>query len=162
MEYLVSNEQDMRDVVLRVLSKLENRESFIVSNTATILALNGDLGSGKTTFTKMLARELGIQEHITSPTFVIQKSYNIPKTQITTPKPCFGVVRYDNLVHIDAYRLSSGEDMNVLDFKDTIKNKKNLIAIEWAENIKSSLPSRVVNMRFEYVDETTRRVTVDT
>lgn len=139
MRYLVSNEQDMQDLVGTVLSGLGD---------ARVLALSGDLGAGKTTFTKALAKELGIVEHITSPTFVIQKSYSIPNN-----------ADYKKLVHIDAYRLESGADAEVLDLQNTLQEQGNLVVIEWAENIKSALPKDALQIHFEYIDEITRRIT---
>ncbi len=153
MEYLVSNEQDMRDLATNILNRLTRDRSKY--DSATILALSGDLGSGKTTFTKMLASELGIQEHITSPTFVIQKSYQIKNIE----RP--NLLMFRKLVHIDAYRLESGADMDVLEFRKTVENKENLVIIEWAENIKDALTKRALNIKFEYVDGTTRKITID-
>ena len=71
---------------------------------ATTVGLKGNLGSGKTTFSQFVAEELGIDEQITSPTFVIQKRYKIQNSD-----------KFDTLIHIDAYRLSFGEELKVLD-----------------------------------------------
>jgi tRNA threonylcarbamoyladenosine biosynthesis protein TsaE len=141
--YVVNNEQDMQNLVIEVLSKLKG--------PTRVLALSGELGAGKTTFTKALAKELSIEEDITSPTFVIQKSYK-------TPKSCFGVKK---LVHIDAYRLEDERDLEALDFSITLAEKGTLVVIEWAENIKAALPKRTITLNFEYVDETTRKVSID-
>ncbi len=142
-EYIVNNEQDMQSLVIEVLSKLKG--------LTRVLALSGELGAGKTTFTKVLARELGIEEDITSPTFVIQKSYKIPK-------PFFGVKK---LVHIDAYRLEGADDMKTLDFANTLAAAGTLVVIEWAENIVSALPNSTININFKHIDETTRKVVID-
>ncbi|MCD5384404.1 MAG: tRNA (adenosine(37)-N6)-threonylcarbamoyltransferase complex ATPase subunit type 1 TsaE [Candidatus Pacebacteria bacterium] len=164
-EYLVNNEQDMKNVVIELLSKLKLGGSTAkFEGGAVALALNGDLGTGKTTFTKVLAKELGIEEPITSPTFVIQKSYQIPKQNHKGPISLQTARRglaVKKLVHIDAYRLENGVDMDVLDFVNTISEQNNLIVIEWAENIKSALPKNAINLNFEYIDDSTRKITID-
>lgn len=115
------------------------------AETATVVGLSGDLGSGKTTFTKILAKELGIVDHITSPTFVIQKKYNI----LNHPD-------FDTLIHIDAYRLEEKGELEVLDWKELTENSKNLILVEWPE-----LVGVDATLNFKYIDETTREITYD-
>lgn len=115
---------------------------------ATIVGLYGNLGSGKTTFTQALARELGIQEDITSPTFVIEKIYE-------TKHPHF-----KRLIHIDAYRLASGSELQVLNFEELVENANNLIVIEWPENVKEILPENHHKIFCEFVNETSRKFTV--
>ncbi len=152
-EYIVDSEQKMEEVAKVVLDTLK-----LGGSTAKLWALNGDLGTGKTTFTKGLAKQLGIVEPITSPTFVIQKAYNIPPQ---TARQGLAVDGIRQLVHIDAYRLESGTDMGVLDFNKTLADPNTLIVIEWPENIKSALPKDVLNMTFEYIDDTTRKVCIN-
>ncbi len=153
-EYIVNNEQGMYNLVVDLLSNLKLKSKTIKSNKATVLALSGELGTGKTTFTKALAKELGITEHITSPTFVIQKSYKVSQTA----KQGFAVER---LVHIDAYRLEGADDMKTLDFANTLAAAGTLVVIEWAENIVSALPNSTININFKHIDETTRKVVID-
>ncbi|MDQ5893079.1 MAG: tRNA threonylcarbamoyladenosine biosynthesis protein TsaE [Patescibacteria group bacterium] len=112
---------------------------------ATIVGLYGNLGAGKTTFTQAVARELGIEEPTTSPTFVIEKLYQ-------TKHPFF-----KRLIHIDAYRLDAGRELTALDFETLVENPNNLILIEWPENVKEILPESHLKIRCEFVDETTRK-----
>jgi tRNA threonylcarbamoyladenosine biosynthesis protein TsaE len=115
---------------------------------ATIVGLYGNLGSGKTTFTQALARELGIQEDITSPTFVIEKIYETKHQH------------FKRLIHIDAYRLASGSELQVLNFEELVENANNLIVIEWPENVKEILPANHHKIFCEFVNETSRKFTV--
>ncbi len=92
---------------------------------ATIIKLSGDLGVGKTAFVKACARELGIEDDITSPTFVIQKEYLVEKK--TFP--------FHRLVHIDAYRLESAKELEYLGWNDLIKDPMSIICIEWPEQV---------------------------
>jgi tRNA threonylcarbamoyladenosine biosynthesis protein TsaE len=112
---------------------------------ATIVGLYGNLGAGKTALTQAFARELGIEVAITSPTFVIEKLY---ETQHAV---------FKRLIHIDAYRLGSGRELQVLDFEKLVENPNNLIVIEWPENVKEILPMDHVKIFCEFVDEGTRK-----
>lgn len=116
-------------------------------HSATVLALSGDLGAGKTAFAKGIARALGIIEQITSPTFVIQKSYPTHHEH------------FSHLVHIDAYRLNTGNDLGVLRWNDTLADPKTLVCLEWPEHVKDVLPANTQTFFFETIDETTRKVT---
>ena len=116
---------------------------------ATIVGLYGELGSGKTTFMKSVARAFGVEEIVTSPTFVIQKSYPLKNK------------RFSNLYHIDAYRLTSGDDLLTLGWERVLGDPKNIIFIEWPEFISSALPASINTVMFETVDETTRDITIN-
>lgn len=120
-----------------------------LSSTATVIGLEGDLGSGKTTFTQSIARELGIQETVTSPTFVIEKIYKTKHQSFT------------HLIHIDAYRLEKAQELLHVGWEELIKNPENLIFIEWPEKVQEILPSHMKKLNFRFVDETTREIEVE-
>lgn len=103
---------------------------------ARVLALYGDLGAGKTTFTQTLGEILGVGEDITSPTFVIMKRY-----QTTNDT-------FRSLIHIDAYRLETPEELRVLGFADWINEDQTLIVIEWADKVESLLPEAATRLKF--------------
>jgi len=115
-------------------------------NGATVVALGGDLGSGKTTFTQFLAKELGVTNYVTSPTFVIEKRY---ETKNST---------YKTLIHIDCYRLTKPEEMEHLGWKEIVADPSNLIIVEWPERIEAILPENSVKIDFEFVDENSRSI----
>lgn len=112
-------------VAKSILKKLTDEKT---GDHATLLALSGDLGAGKTTLTQALAKELGVIENIVSPTFVIMKLYGIQ-----------GNV-WKHLIHIDAYRLESGDELKKLGFDDLIADKDNIIIIEWPEKVSECIP----------------------
>ena len=114
--------------------------------TATLVALEGDLGSGKTTFAQGVARALGIKESITSPTFVIQKRYPLEGGE------------FRQMVHIDAYRLAGAHELMVLDWKDMLADPGNLILIEWPERVCEILPPNTQTLKLKFVDEHTRLI----
>ena len=103
-----------------------------------VICLIGDLGSGKTIFTKGFAEALGIDENITSPTFNIIKEYNTGET---------------NLYHMDLYRLEG--DVRNLGLEEYFE-KGGVVIIEWADMIEDYLPEERLEIRFKVVDEDTR------
>jgi tRNA threonylcarbamoyladenosine biosynthesis protein TsaE len=122
--------------------------------TAKVVGLSGDLGSGKTTFTKFVAESLGIKETVNSPTFVIMKIYKIPYRKL----PVAG--RWSRLIHIDAYRLERGNELTVLGWNEIVLNPRNLILIEWPERVKEVLPRDIQTIRFEFVDDNKRKIKI--
>ena len=111
MKFVSKSLADTQKIAGEVLVKLK----------ATVLLLEGDLGSGKTAFVKGAAKFFAVQKNITSPTFVIMKIY--PLTQAKSLKS-----DEKKLVHIDAYRLSSRRDLESIGFFELNANKKNIIA----------------------------------
>ena len=95
------------------------------ADSAFVVGLSGHLGAGKTSFTKLIAKELGITETVTSPTFVIMKIYEI---SANAPIP------FKRLVHIDAYRLERRAELEGIDFERIASDPGNLVIVEWPEN----------------------------
>lgn len=151
-EYTINSESDLKQLAKIVLTlaidfKLENPAAG-----AVLIALQGDLGSGKTTFTKILATELGITEHIMSPTFVILKKYSI----LNKASEDLGniPVPFSQLIHIDAYRLQNPEELIKLGWTDLMKTSS-LICLEWPELVSDILPESYIKVKFEHVFEPT-------
>jgi tRNA threonylcarbamoyladenosine biosynthesis protein TsaE len=117
-----------------------------VRNKALVIALRGDLGTGKTTFTQGFFKGLGIKRRAVSPTFVIMRRYKIPKQRQVTSDKRQGL--FADVYHFDAYRLKKAEDLEVLEFGDILSNPQNIILIEWPERIKEILPKSTVWLRF--------------
>lgn len=118
-------------------------------NNATVVALKGDLGVGKTTFVKAVAGILGIRHTVTSPTFVIEKTYKISE-----------IGSFTHLIHIDAYRLENGTELLSLGFKEVLEDPRNLVFIEWPERVAEVLPRTAKTIRFRAIKETTRVLTI--
>ncbi len=112
---------------------------------ATVVYLQGDLGSGKTTFTKNLCKHLGLNIDITSPTFTILKSYDFP------------VENFKKLIHIDAYRLVSYKDLQKIKIEEYLNNKENLIFIEWPNVIGGDEIKSDIVISFNYTEDMDKR-----
>lgn len=124
---------------------------------AVVLALEGELGAGKTTFVKAFAKALGIKSHITSPTFVLMKHYQLPRTATQWGKPA---ISYQLLIHIDAYRLKDYHELLALGIKEAITDPKNIILIEWAERVRPILPKKYIKIHIDHIDLKTRKITI--
>lgn len=114
-------------------AKLLARWNEAPHDGAFVVGLSGHLGAGKTSCTKLLAKELGIPETVTSPTFVIMKIYDIP----AGAKLASGAgvpISFKRLVHIDAYRLERRSELEGIDFERVSSDPHNLVVIEWPEN----------------------------
>lgn len=94
---------------------------------ATVVGLSGDLGAGKTTLAKAIADQLGIQETVQSPTFVVAKFYQPTKGD------------FSQLVHIDAYRIEDEKELDPLHLGEVFERPHTLVIIEWPERIKRAL-----------------------
>lgn len=107
-----------------------------------VICLDGELGSGKTVFTKGFANALGIEENITSPTFTIIKEY--PNGEMP-------------LYHMDVYRLDGNTDGVGI---EEYYNKGGIVIIEWAKTIKDILPEERLEIKFKVVDENRRKIII--
>ncbi|MEK7579169.1 MAG: tRNA (adenosine(37)-N6)-threonylcarbamoyltransferase complex ATPase subunit type 1 TsaE [Patescibacteria group bacterium] len=154
----------MKRVTIASLSEMKTFAESVLKNlkpqkkTATVFGLRGDLGAGKTAFVKAIAETLGVKEHITSPTFVIQKIYNLP-TRHAGGQPTTNE-GFKKLVHIDAYRLQSGDELKKIEWEETVADPTGLIFVEWPENVKGIMPEGAYHIDFEHVDEHTRSASV--
>ncbi|MBU0535140.1 MAG: tRNA (adenosine(37)-N6)-threonylcarbamoyltransferase complex ATPase subunit type 1 TsaE [Patescibacteria group bacterium] len=105
------------------------------------LALYGDLGSGKTTFTRYLVESLGLKNRVQSPTFVIAR-------------------KYGHVNHIDLYRIISEKEVGDLGIKEMIEDENSIMIIEWPELAENLLPENTIRIYFEYVDENSRKIRI--
>ena len=127
---------------------LQSLDSARDKSHTTILALQGDLGAGKTTFTQALARELGISETIQSPTYVLMKKYEVTQGETLYNK----VSPWKTLVHIDAYRLNNAEEFAALKPEQFLNDPKVLVVVEWPEKVEGALPKAALTLNFSSQD----------
>ncbi|MEK7447684.1 MAG: tRNA (adenosine(37)-N6)-threonylcarbamoyltransferase complex ATPase subunit type 1 TsaE [Patescibacteria group bacterium] len=109
-----------------------------------VVALYGDLGGGKTQFTKGVARGLGVKDNIISPTFVVRRDYRSQKL---------------NLLHYDFYRFEVPDEELVESLEEGM-DTENVTVIEWAERVEKHLPEGVIKVNFKYISESEREIEI--
>ena len=128
------------------------------------ITLTGDLGAGKTTLIKGIAKGLGIKKNITSPTFVLMKLYSTDLPRITADKPHLPAgrqgSRIQRLCHVDAYRIGSGRELVDIGIMEYIDDLKTLTIIEWAEKVKDILPNDAIWIKMGYGKNENERVII--
>ncbi len=130
MEYISRSGSETQKIAFEFAKSLQ---------TGDVVLLSGDLGAGKTEFVKGLAKYFNIKETVTSPTYAYLNIYG------------------DYIYHYDCYRLSTGEDAELLGLTDYF-NGNNICLIEWAENIADALPKNCKRVTIEKIDEQTRKI----
>lgn len=127
--------------------KLGQRFAIKYLKSGGIVALSGDLGSGKTTFIQGIAKGLGIKHKIISPSFIIIRQYPIPKSQ-------------NIFYHIDLYRVDKNVDKSQLGLDEIFSNDSNVVVIEWADKLPGKLPKNVTHVNLSYIGLNQRRITI--
>ena len=144
MELVLKNLRDTEKLARRITKEISRKGG------PSVVALYGNLGSGKTTFAQFLAKALGVKEKILSPTFVIMKTFTITK----------GNPLYKTMTHVDTYRLNSAKDLIALGLNDLLKDKENILIIEWPEKIEKYLPKSTLRLYFKVMGEKERKVII--
>lgn len=130
-----------QDFILNVISDGEHR------NHALVINLEGNLGSGKTTFSQGVGKALGIKQAIKSPTFVIMRAYDLNNPN------------FSHLHHFDCYRVGDPQEIIDLGWFDLLSNPKNIILLEWGSRVQSLLPADTKNIAFAHVSPEERSIT---
>ena len=143
MEILTNSYQQTKKTG-EILAKEILKTKF--KKSALVVGLEGDLGSGKTTFLKGFAKGLGIKEKILSPTFIIMRKFEIRNS------------KFENFIHIDCYRIKGPKEILALGFKEIISYPKNIVAIEWADKIKKILPKNSLILKFQFLNKNSRKI----
>lgn len=133
MKIEIKNELDTREFGIKVAGRLKPGD---------IIALIGDLGTGKTTLTKSIAEGLGITEMITSPTFTIVQEY--PAGRLP-------------LYHFDVYRINDPEEMYELGYEEYFFGE-GVCVVEWADQIMELIPEDSIIIRIEYGESEGERI----
>ena len=135
---LAETEAIAKDYVNKELRKKEDK--------ALVVCLSGDLGSGKTAFTQAVCKILEVEGNVTSPTFVLEKRYKIKHQE------------FEELVHIDAYRLADGEEIRRIGWDELQKNNRRIIFIEWPEMVKDVFVGDEKKVEFKFISESEREI----
>lgn len=113
-----------------------------------IIALEGSLGAGKTTFVQGLAERLGIEKRVLSPTFVFLRSYKLTNQ------------RFEFFHHFDLYRCETLNDVKSTGLPEILAEKNCLIVIEWPEIAKEILPTDTVWVKFKKISDNSREIVI--
>ncbi len=164
MEVLTKSAQETKklgkEIATNLVNRTENREHRVKGREykkgAVVLALSGELGSGKTTFVQGLAEGLGIKKRIISPTFIMMRKYQVKLQKSKSPK-------LQAFYHVDLYRLEDNVETEVrnLGIEEIWSSPENIVAIEWAEKIKKIVPQDATWIKFEDLEGNRRRILSD-
>jgi len=123
-------------------------------NGPVFVGLVGELGAGKTTFMKGVAEFFGVEGAISSPTFVIQKIYEIPNENRQALNHSF-----KKLIHIDMYRLEDEKELAAIDWQNYKNDKDNIIFVEWPNQIWQEFPEDMIQIKIQHgEDENIRKI----
>jgi len=114
-----------------------------------IICLFGNLGAGKTTFSKGFATGLGITSRIISPTFTLVREHEVQNPRIK------------KLYHIDLYRLENLSEIESIGLSEIFEDKQAVVLIEWAEKLGDNLPKNRYEIRFKQSDNDSRAITIE-
>lgn len=129
------------------ISQLSQLQKFIEEfihqiQAGDVIYLQGDLGTGKTTFTQMLLKQMGYHKRVKSPTYAIYECYQLPIA---------------NVYHLDLYRLSNPEELYYLAI-DEIFNNNNIVIVEWPEKGLGVLPNPTKTLQFDLTKDDFRQI----
>ncbi len=133
MEFITNSERETEELGVRLAERLE---------PGNVVAFTGDLGAGKTAFTRGLARGLGITDRVTSPTFTIVNEYEGGRLP---------------LFHFDLYRLSSSDELFDIGWEDYLA-RGGVCAVEWSENVSDALEEDVISVEICRGETDSRRI----
>ncbi len=148
-EYLTTNPEETKKIGREIAKKIIRSP---LKEKAIVVAMEGELGGGKTTLLQGFGKELGIKERMTSPTFVILKKFQLDN---------LAVKQFNNFYHIDCYRIQNIGELIDLNLEKIISNPRNIVAIEWADRIKKIIPKSALWLKFEFIDKRKRRIIIN-
>lgn len=166
MKFIAKNLEETQKIASDFVADLKP-----LKDKATVVGLYGNLGAGKTSFTQGVAQTLGVCENVVSPTFVIMKKYGIVGSsqhlasrrdlECTNQDASYKMLAtgFQNLVHIDAYRIEHSDELLHLGWNEIISNPKNLIFIEWPEQVADIMPEHI-QIKFSHTEGEEREIEI--
>jgi tRNA threonylcarbamoyladenosine biosynthesis protein TsaE len=142
MKYSTKSEKETRAIAERFAKTLV---------PGSVLICTGDLGGGKTTFTKGIAAGLGLQDAVTSPTFVLMQIYKKKKSSKN---------KVSRLYHFDLYRMKSAQELHDLGFDDFVSDPRAISILEWGEKFPEIIPQKAIHIFFKNVGADKREITI--
>lgn len=135
----------------RLAARIRDGAASISSKKgALVLALRGDLGAGKTTFTQGFLKGLGFKKRVASPTFVLMRRHSLKKRSSKKLSRRGGRMAFTDVFHVDAYRLKKAGHLAALGFKEILADPKNIVLIEWPERVAGIVPKHAIRLTFRH------------
>lgn len=154
LQFKTRSPEETKKITEHLLQKAGNSQPN--PKNALVVVLTGELGAGKTNLTQGVGDLFGIDRNITSPTFVIMKRYSIKEAhQTKVPNR-----QLKDLYHFDCYRVHSSEELVDLGWEDIVKDKNNIVFVEWGERVKDILPEDSVWVTMDSTSENERKIVV--
>ncbi len=156
MEFKTNNPTETRKLAKKLVQVFVQSEKN--RKNALVVSLEGELGTGKTTFAQGLAKALGIENWIKSPTFILMREHNISQKP-ESPKT-YDLYGLTALIHMDCYRLTKPDALIEVGLKDILKDPQNIILIEWGEKITKFLPQNTIKIKFKHLNHDQREIKI--
>lgn len=140
---------DKKQVVITHSEEETEAEGFRLAQTLSAgdtVLLRGNLGAGKTVFSRGFARGLGITEPVSSPTYTIVQEYELPQS--------------GRLYHLDLYRISDVNAALAFGVDEFLDDPRGIALVEWPDRISGILPEQAVCIEIEHLSDTERRITI--
>ena len=148
MEFITKSTEETRKIgedLAKEVAGFESKEKF-----ALVIALEGELGAGKTTFTQGFANGVKVENKVTSPTFVLFKIYPLRIKSF-----------FKKMIHVDCYRLRNYKDLGAIGFRDEINNMENIILIEWSDRVQPILPEKHIKVHIDHINKNQRKIKIN-
>jgi tRNA threonylcarbamoyladenosine biosynthesis protein TsaE len=144
MKLVSRNPEDTRAIAAKLAQRVR---AAMPGAQATVIALRGELGAGKTTFVQGFADAIGVVQTPKSPTFTLMKSYAVPSTPYS-------------VWHLDCYRLKGREDLTTLDMHLVLSDPRNIVLVEWPERIGDGLPRNHIEVHMTHAGADSRGIDI--
>jgi len=146
VEYTSHNSEETKKIASDTALDLVARNA----GEPIVVALEGELGAGKTTFVQAFCTALGVAEGVKSPTFLLMKQYELS-----------GVLNYTKLYHLDCYRLNNSTELRQIGIDEILKTSGNIVLIEWADRVAEILPTNNITVHMDHITEHERNIKID-
>lgn len=144
MIHISKSPEETQNIAAELIKNIKNFKT----NGAIVIALEGELGAGKTVFVKGITKALKIKEKIKSPTFTIMRNY-LPAGR-----------QGGHVYHLDCYRLKDENDLMPLGIGEILKNPYNIVLIEWSDRVKKILPKKHIKIHIDHISEKERKILI--
>ena len=153
MIYYSNSKKETQKLAAKLADEMRNLQVRLV------IALEGELGAGKTTFAQAFVGALGVKAKIKSPTFNIVKKYEIRNTKSEIDAK-HKILNTKYVYHIDCYRLKDHKDALPIGIKEIFKEKDALVLIEWPERIGKILPKKLTRVHIDHISHNRRKIQI--